>query len=95
MNVAEALDVEAAVASRAEVYAAIDSERAYQNQLARNTEKHQTPLEHLAIIRRIVRDMEDAWYDLPGPADMKFMRKLAGVATRAMEQHGAPRREGF
>lgn len=79
--------------SREEVYAAIDTEREYQNLLPRNTEKFQEPLEHLTIIKRIVRDMEDAWYDNPGPADMNFMRKIAGVAVRAMEQHGALERK--
>lgn len=83
------------MANRLEVYDAIDRERNYQDQLPRNTEKHQEPLEHLAIIRRIVRDMEDAWYDKPGKADMNYMRKIAAVAVRAMEQHGAPKREGF
>lgn len=77
---------------RADAFAAIDSERAYQDSLERNTEKVQAPLEHLTIIKRIVRDMEDAWYDLPGKADMNYMRKIAAVAVRAMEQHGAPLR---
>ena len=80
--------------SRQDVYTAIDTERAYQEALPRNTEKTQVPLEHLTIIKRIVRDMEDSWYDKPGKADMNFMRKIAGVAVRAMEQHGAPVREG-
>jgi hypothetical protein len=78
--------------TRNEVYAAVDSERNYQENLPRSTEKVQAPLEHLTIIRRIVRDMEDSWYDNPGKADMNFMRKIAAVAVRAMEQHGAPLR---
>ncbi len=80
--------------TRAEVYLAVDSERKYQEGLPRNTEKFQEPLEHLTIIKRIVRDMEDSWYDNPGKADLNFMRKIAGVAVRAMEQHGAPLRRG-
>jgi hypothetical protein len=36
--------------------------------------------------------MEDSWYDNPGKADMSFMRKIAAVAVRAMEQHSAPAR---
>lgn len=78
---------------RNEVFRAIDSERDYQEALSRNTKKLQEPLEHLAVIRRICRDMEDSWYNVPGEADMNFMRKIAGVAVRAMEQHGAPYRE--
>lgn len=78
--------------TRKAVFDAIDTERAYQEALPRNTEKLQEPLEHLTIIRKIVRDMEDSWYNNPGKADMNFMRKIAGVAVRAMEQHGAPKR---
>lgn len=78
--------------NRTEVYAAIDSERQYQQQLARNDVKEQNPMEHLAIIRRICRDMEDHWYDKPGQPPMDYMRKIAGVAVRCMEQHGAPLR---
>lgn len=76
--------------TRDDVYAAIDSERAYQEALPRNDVKDQTPMEHLTIIRRICRDMEDAWYDKAGQPSMDFMRKIAGVAVRCMEQHGAP-----
>lgn len=77
---------------REDVYAAIDTERAYQENLPRNTVKEQTPMEHLTIIRRICRDMEDEWYDSPGQPPMDYMRKIAGVAVRCMEQHGAPPR---
>lgn len=78
--------------SREDVYDAIDGERAYQDGLARNDVKQQTPMEHLAIIDRIVSDMKDCWYDRPGQPSMDFMRKIAGTAVRCMEQHGAPRR---
>jgi hypothetical protein len=83
------------MATRQEVYAAVDSERAYQDQLARNTEQHQSPLEFIAVIEHIIHDMKEKYYDKPGAADINFMRKIAGVAVRAMEDHGAPRREGF
>lgn len=85
--------MERGMATRAAVYDAIDSERNYQDNLARNDVKQQRPMEHLAIIQRICRDMEDAWYDKPGQPRMDFMRKIAGVAVRCMEQHDAPRRE--
>ena len=80
------------MATRNEVYAAIDSERTYQNSLPRHIVKDQRPMEALAVISRIVRDMEDAWYDLPGQPPMDFMRKIAGVAVWCMEYYGAPRR---
>lgn len=79
-------------ATREEVYVAIDSERDYQETLPRNDVKKQTPMEHLAIIRRICRDLEDAWYDTAGQPPLDYMRKIAGVAVRCMEQHGAPLR---
>lgn len=79
--------------SRQEVYEAIDSERAYQEQLERNDATDQRPMEQIALIRRVLRDMEDAWYDNAGDADMNFMRKIAGIAVRCMEQHGAPLRQ--
>jgi len=50
------------------------------------------PLEHLTLIRRVIRDMENAFYDIPGQPPMDFMRKIAGIAVRCMEQHGAPSR---
>lgn len=78
---------------REEVYKAIDTEREYQSNLSRNDVKHQTPMEMLAIIRRITRDMEDAWYEEPGQPSMDYMRKIAGVAVRCMEEWGAPPRE--
>lgn len=73
---------------RSTVYAAIDTEREYQNSLARNQVKNQTPLEQLAMIRRIARDMEDEFYDQPGQPSMDYMRKIAAVAVRCMEENG-------
>lgn len=78
--------------TRQEVFDAINSERDYQDALSRNAVKDQQPLEQLAIIRRICRDMEDAWYENPGQPPMDFMRKIAATAVRCMEQHGAPKR---
>jgi len=74
------------------VYKAIDSERNYQNNLERNALKEQAPLEHLSLIKRVVRDMEDAFYDKPGQPSMDYMRKIAGIAVRCMEQHGVANR---
>ncbi len=82
------------MATRQEVYAAIDSERDYQENLSRNEFKQQTPMEHVSIIRTIVNRSDDHWYDVAGQLPMDFMRKIAGVAVRAMEQHGAPKRGG-
>lgn len=96
------------VTTRQEVYAALDSERSYQQNLRRKgiltdgaVGKIHTPMEHLATLRTIIRQMEDAFYSYSGSAvpegktAMDFMRKIGATAVRAMEQHGAPLREGF
>jgi hypothetical protein len=78
--------------AREAAYAAIDSERDYQDHLERNAIKVQRPMEQLALIRKIVRDAEDHWYAQPGQVPMDFARKIGGVATRMLEEHGAPLR---
>lgn len=76
--------------NRKYIYESIDSERKYQDNLDRNVIKNQTPLEHLSIIRKITRDMEDWFYNNPGQPPMDYMRKIAAVAVKCMEEHGAP-----
>lgn len=78
--------------SRAVVYTAIDSERNYQESLVRNDSTDQRPLEQLALIRHILTEIDADWYMNPGPVDMGKIRKIAGIAVRCMEQHGAPAR---
>lgn len=79
--------------SRAEVYAAIDSEREYQNTLARNDVKNQTVMEQMSLIRHILTQLDAAWYNEPGYPSMDYVRKIAGVAVRCLEEHGAPLRK--
>lgn len=80
------------IATRQEVYAAIDSEREYQNTLARNDVKNQTPMEQAALIRFLLTELDRMWYQNPGYPPMDIFRKIAGVAVRSMEEHGAPKR---
>ena len=80
------------VASREAVYSAIDSERDYQEQLARNDVVDQRPLEQLALVEHVIIQAKADWYNKPGSFDMNYFRKIAGIAVRAMEQHGAPYR---
>lgn len=82
-------------ARRSDVYYAIDSERDYQAQLVRNDLKHQSPMEALGIIEEICARMRAAFYDNVGQPSMDYVRKIAGVAVRTMEDHGAPQRKGF
>jgi hypothetical protein len=76
--------------AREAAYAALDSERDYQDHLERNQIKQQQPMEQLALIRKIVRDAEDHWYAQPGQLPMDFARKIGGVAVRMLEEHGSP-----
>lgn len=85
------------------VYDAIDSERAYQDSLW-NSDTTTSEGEHSLeewyvyiedyvneakhILTREARQTAD-------PKALAIMRKVGGMAVAAMEQHGAPRREGF
>lgn len=87
---------------RSEVYAAIDSERAYQNQLRRKgveTNLMKGINRHWAMdlitITKICRDIEGYGYHNAGIPPMDFFRKIAAVVVKTMEVHGAPKREGF
>lgn len=79
--------------SRAYVYAAIDSERNYQETLARNDVTDQRPLEQLALIEHVISQLKADWYNKPGRVNMSYFRKIAGIAVRCMEQHGVDFRE--
>jgi hypothetical protein len=78
--------------SRGDVYVAINSEREYQEQLSRNDVTDQRPLEQLALIEHVILEAKAKWYTEPGLFDMNYMRKIAAIAVRCMEQHGAPLR---
>jgi hypothetical protein len=85
---------------RAEVYAAIDSERNYQDEQRGNAARHigapdVMPVgECLTYIRKCLRDAEDAAYrGTTGAVDaLPFLRKIAALSVGCMEHHGAPRR---
>jgi hypothetical protein len=87
---------------RQEVYAAIDSERAYQDAGAGNAQRHEnappqlTPGEVILCMEKCLADARDAWYKPNGGvACLPFLRKTAALGVQAMEHFGAPRREGF
>lgn len=85
-------------ASRDEVYQALDSERTYQNDRWADGANHNphSITEWLTYMRvyaeeglRIVSTSSDEQGGLP------FARKVAALGVVCMEQHGAPRREGY
>lgn len=86
--------------TRSDVYAAIDSERAYQEamwQSLDNVQPMNVP-KTITLLHAYVRKMEEAWLDEVdgvGKDAPNILRKIAGIAVAGMEECGAPRREGF
>jgi len=91
------------MATRDDVYAALNSERAYQD--SKGTDVGGTP--HLHSLEEFVLYMEDYLHECRHqlsrtwtpdgvvPPALDTMRKITAMGVAAMEQHGAPRREGF
>lgn len=88
-------------ASRAEVFSAIDGERAYQDEGRGNAKRHEgspvmNPGECILCLEHLVVEARNAWYKPDGgKACLPHIRKLAAVAVQCMENYGAPEREGF
>lgn len=80
------------MATKLEVYAALDSERKYQDGLERNAVKPQRPMEQVALIRHMLRQIDAEWYNQPGQPSMDIIRKIGALCVRMMEEHGAPKR---
>jgi hypothetical protein len=83
--------------TRAEVYAAIDGERDYQDSLSRNVVNREgdptfSPITNLVIIQELCARMQQEFYEKPGHPDLSNMRKIAATAVRTMETFGAPAR---
>ena len=87
---------------QSDIYAAIESERAYQDSLWKDVDhpEHSNPLEigeFILLIEEYVMRAREEWSGEPKPeiAALNTIRKIAGIAVNCMEQHGAPQREGF
>lgn len=95
--------------TRAEVYAAIDSERAYQKAVAEKASGAGTG-EHFHSVEEFVLYMDDYMTELKHqlsrtwtpsgnakdvPAAMNTLRKVTALGVAAMEQNGAYKREGY
>ena len=84
-------------AGRDDVYRVIDGERAYQD-AQRGTAKTDRPLPHpvaaeLLMLERYIGHARTAWVDNPGDLDaLHQVRKVAAIAVRCLEVHGAPKR---
>lgn len=93
------------MATRDEVYAALNSERAYQDSLVANAygdpaEQGEKKLEQFALymqdyLHEAIHQMSRTWG--PGAYDgaLATIRKVTALGVAAMEAHGAPCRKGF
>jgi len=84
---------------REDVYAAIDSERDYQDAGKGNANRHANALDRflpgeiILCMEKCLADAREAWYKPDGgTACLPFIRKVAGLAVLAMENYGAPKR---
>jgi hypothetical protein len=95
-------DVATHVTTRVEAYKAIDSERDYQDSFVLpGREYYQTHTlgEFVLMINQYASQAMQSWThhkdgDSPDefPPSLHEVRKIAALAVRCMEQHGAPRR---
>jgi hypothetical protein len=86
--------------TREAVYAAIDGEREYQDRVWGNGPSLDSrPLsigEDILLIEEYVARARDSWSREARPelGALHMIRKIAGIAVRCMENHGAPLRDG-
>ncbi len=82
-------------ATRFDVYRALDSERAYQENLWDGNTLEIG--EFILLIEEYAARARVIWAGEPKPEveALEFIRKVGGIAVNCMEQHGAPQREGF
>jgi hypothetical protein len=81
---------------RARVYAAIDTERDYQDRLpaTRTDGQPRTVGDYLVMLDYYLRQAIDRWTMSPGDAQaLDAVRKVAGICVHCMEDHGAPCRQ--
>jgi hypothetical protein len=87
--------------NRTDVYALIDGERDYQDNLwpapsqkASPADKHHSVGDYLVMLHHYLTLAEAAWTTKAGdmPA-LDVIRKIGGIAVHCMEEHGAPARQ--
>lgn len=86
---------------RAEVYSALDSERAYQDAMTASEDRPDMVEINLAAgilaMEELLHQARVAWYYGAGnqPEAMSLLRKVGGLVVKMGEQYGLPQREGF
>lgn len=80
---------------RSEVFEAINSERSYQDALWPQGAEPMTIGEEILVLGEYVMKARSAWTTESRPEinALHIIRKISGIATRCMEQHGAPLRK--
>jgi hypothetical protein len=87
--------------SRADVYAAINSERDYQEMRVKRDQGNPFhSLEEFILfmdfyLTETKRVASTTWGPEAKPATLEFVRKVVALGVAAMEHHGAPQRKGF
>jgi hypothetical protein len=83
--------------SRRVVYETIDQEREYQNKKWDEGRLPLPPSDEVRLIRTLLAQTDEKWYVTDddqtsgvkvNSADLDFMRKVAAIAVRCMENHG-------
>lgn len=82
-------------ATRDDVYAVIDGERDYQNETWPASERTLAPGEFLYLLEEYLTKARAGWSkeEAGVTVALNAFRKIAGIAVRAMEMHGAVPRE--
>lgn len=85
---------------RKEVYQAIDSERAYQDEMTRRSDRPDMIEDFrigdaLSALQRLTAGAHDIWYEDYEPYEntMEVIRKIAGVAVKMGERYGMRERK--
>jgi hypothetical protein len=94
-------DVATNITTRVEVYKAIDSERDYQDNFVlpeRRYYQTHTLGEFILMLNQYSAQAMEKWTHHTDaiddfPESLHIVRKIAGLAVRCMEQHGAPERK--
>ena len=78
---------------RADVYAAIDGERDYQDKQWKGPDHQHEVGAYITMLTYYVQKAQEAWTVKSGDYDaLHVIRKIAGIAVHCMEEHGAPKR---
>lgn len=86
--------------SRKEVYAAIDTERDYQDAMTASAERpdmiaNLSPGDHILAMEAILAEARREWYfgSAPHPGASEYIRKVTALGVRFMEKNSAPIRQ--